>query len=144
MPHVVQDENGYMPRRLALRLNPPTLVLEYSVESKGEKKFLHRMPLAAKLGATNNVSPSTRSVQVAKQLQAEHAPYLASSKVPFEQLTGLVDRVLKAKSKTSLKAPEPQREAEETAEPAEVTRISLSAPPAPFAAAPMKPVVRAV
>ena len=112
MPHVVQDENGYMPRRLALRLNPPTLVLEYSVESKGEKKFLHRMPLAAKLGATDNVSPSTRSVQVAKQLQAEHAPYLASTKIPFEQLTGLVDRVLEAKSESVSKAPEPRRDAE--------------------------------
>ena len=31
MPHVVQDENGYLPHRLAVKLNPPTLVLEYSV-----------------------------------------------------------------------------------------------------------------
>ena len=86
------SSTDYAPKRLALKYNPPQIVLEYLVPSSG-KLYHHKIKL-------KNLSQNTHIQEIMKDIYEKHFLYLDYSKIKPEQILRLVEKLLNNAPKT--------------------------------------------
>ena len=74
----------YQPKRLGLKFDPPTIVLEYLVPSTG-KLYHHRMKV-------RNLTASSNLSAILEHLKQRHALYF-NNKIADDQIIGLLRRL---------------------------------------------------
>ena len=73
----------FLPRRFGLNFNPPMIILEYMVKSRG-KLYLKKMKLF-------KLKPTTSTEVALKYLKMRYPDFFATEKIPEPQIMRLVD-----------------------------------------------------
>jgi len=81
------DPNDYVPKRFALRFNPPSIIVEYLVPSSG-KLYHHKMRIS-------NLKANSNKMEVFKAIQKKHSQYLEGDKISEAQITDLIEKLQK-------------------------------------------------
>ncbi|OMJ77410.1 hypothetical protein SteCoe_23011 [Stentor coeruleus] len=75
----------FIPRRFGLKFEPPTIILEYKIQSKN-KLYLHIMPMP-------ELEPSHDPYDWLDILRKEHKPFLDAKVIEEGQILSLIEKL---------------------------------------------------
>jgi len=89
------DPNDYVPKRFAVKYDPPTIILEYLVPSSG-KLYHHKMKMS-------NLKHNTDTDDAVEALQKRNTQYFVNNKISDVQIKKFVERLKKKLQETQNK-----------------------------------------
>jgi len=89
------DPNDYVPKRFAIKYDPPTIILEYLVPSSG-KLYHHKMKMS-------NLKHNTDTDDAVEALQKRNTQYFVNNKISDVQIKKFVERLKKKLQETQNK-----------------------------------------
>lgn len=81
------DSNDYVPKRFALKFDPPTIIVEYLIPSSG-KLYHHKMKLP-------QLQPDSDTSDVLDSLKKKHQGYFTGNKISDGQMTNFIEKLKK-------------------------------------------------
>jgi len=81
------DSNDYVPKRFALKFDPPTIIVEYLIPSSG-KLYHHKMKMT-------QIQPDSDTLDMLDSLKKKHHNYFVGNKISDLQMKNFIEKIKK-------------------------------------------------